>query len=80
MIARHRRITTHEVMNDLKGMALSPCCIRCSISHILPTFPSDSVEEETGQEEVAIHCEGVINPGRFRGFVRQAVRKSFISR
>merc|ERR1712060_834862 len=37
----------------------------------------DYVEEETGEQEVAIHCEGVINPERFRGFVRQAVAQKF---
>lgn len=30
----------------------------------------DAIEEETGEEEVAIHCEGVINPERLRSFVK----------
>jgi len=30
----------------------------------------DAIEEETGEEEVAIHCDGVINPERLRSFVK----------
>ena len=60
-------------MVDLKGMALNPCCIPFFVSHILPTFPSDNIEEETGQEHVEIHCDGVINPQHLQGVVKQAV-------
>merc|ERR1712222_54927 len=47
------------------------------VTHEVMEDLEDYVEEETGEQEVAIHCEGVINPERFRGFVRQAVAQKF---
>merc|ERR1712087_826635 len=47
------------------------------VTHEVMGDLEDSIEEETGEEEVAIHCDGVINPERLRDINPERLR-SFV--